>query len=99
MASPTRDSDMPRISVDTLKDWERVRDTFTEAMIKLLEDKLAQEGCSEADKEALRAHALEVRDRTFEAAKPNLRVNGRNFEDHVEEEPGMVARLKLPYQG
>jgi len=72
--------------VDTVDDWERVKTNYTSAIHQVLEAKLGTTIHTQQDREALLAHLLQWRDRTFEVAKQNLRVNGRNFEEYVEEE-------------
>lgn len=103
--------EFPRISVDSLRDWERIKNGYTGAAHSLLESRLG--GKSETERRMLRGqlqrvcclspsvllllcrvrlHVVMLRaylltactqfiDRTFEKAKNNLRVNGRNFED------------------
>ncbi|KAI0687821.1 hypothetical protein BC835DRAFT_1419656 [Cytidiella melzeri] len=80
--------DVPRISVDTLQDWERIKTSYVEAAMKELEDSMKREKKDEASKEALRGHLKRFIERTFEMASKNLRVNGRNFEDMDEDEQG-----------
>jgi len=58
---------------------------FTEAILNTLSQRLASSS-SQHVQEAVLAHLLQWRDRTFQAAKLNLRVNGQNFEDYLEEE-------------
>ena len=58
--------DVPRISVDTLHDWERIKASYTKAAMTELEERLnhPKEGGgkrSESEKETLRAHLRKVR--------------------------------------
>lgn len=58
--------DVPRISVDTLHDWERVKASYTDAAMSELEERMngGKEGGgtrSEGEKEILRAHLRKVR--------------------------------------
>ncbi|EJU05199.1 hypothetical protein DACRYDRAFT_13299 [Dacryopinax primogenitus] len=76
--------DMPRIGVDTFDDLERIKAGFTRQMLALLDEKLSSSSLG-GEGEAIRAHLMAWRDRTFEIAKPNLRVNGINYEDHTKE--------------
>ncbi|KDQ11741.1 hypothetical protein BOTBODRAFT_162571 [Botryobasidium botryosum FD-172 SS1] len=78
--------EIPRVMVDTVDDWEHVKTNYTSAIHQVLEAKLSSTIHTQQDREALLAHLLQWRDRTFEIAKQNLRVNGRNFEDYAEEE-------------
>lgn len=57
---------MPRISVDTLHDWERIKTSYTNAAMGELEARLSdtnEEGGTrtEEEKEVLRAHMRKVR--------------------------------------
>jgi len=74
--------DLPRISVDTSQDWKRVKNDFVSVADKVLLQKLSETGI--ANEDAVRAHLGKWIDATFDAAKPNLRVDGHNFEDYVE---------------
>ncbi|KAF8526849.1 hypothetical protein BU17DRAFT_82268 [Hysterangium stoloniferum] len=67
-------SDITRIQIERVEDWKRVEDNFTTAMLEILSQKLAQ------------SPSEHWRDRTFNAAKQNLRVNGHNLEDYVHDE-------------
>lgn len=58
--------DVPRISVDTLHDWERIKTSYTQAAMAELEERLngPKEGGgkrTEEEKENLRAHMQKVR--------------------------------------
>ncbi|KZT53969.1 hypothetical protein CALCODRAFT_439312 [Calocera cornea HHB12733] len=74
--------DMPRVGVDTFDDLERIKADFTRQMLAVFEQKLAASGLG-TEEEAIKAHLMVWRDKTFEIAKPNLRVNGINYEDHT----------------
>ncbi|KZV91592.1 hypothetical protein EXIGLDRAFT_675884 [Exidia glandulosa HHB12029] len=74
-------AELPRISVDTIQDWQRVTSSLDDALNAALERVISQ-----ADNpDALRAHMKRWKDATLDAAKPNLRVNGHNFEDVAEQ--------------
>lgn len=77
----TSPDSLPRISVDSLDDWKRVTASFDNSLNAAIERVLAKAD----DKAALQAHLKRWRDTTFDAVKPNLRVNGHNFENYVEE--------------
>ncbi|KAI0338175.1 hypothetical protein BDW22DRAFT_1363309 [Trametopsis cervina] len=85
---PHEREDVPRIAVDTLHDWERIKASYTEAAMQELEDSMKKEKKDEHSKEVLRAHLRGFIERTFDMAKKNLRVNGRNFEEMDEDEQG-----------
>ncbi|KAF7790121.1 hypothetical protein EIP86_001073 [Pleurotus ostreatoroseus] len=79
--------EMPRISVDKLQDWERIKRSYTSAAYATLEARIASR--SEADKRMLRGQLQRFIDRTFDKATMNLRINGRNFQDlNPEEQTG-----------
>jgi len=86
---PPRD-DLTRISVDSLQDWQRIKTNYATAAFAALDEELSQSG-STSEREALRLHVQQFIERAFELTRPNLRVNGRNFEevdtDEQEEEP------------
>ncbi|KAI0084635.1 hypothetical protein BDY19DRAFT_898225 [Irpex rosettiformis] len=77
--------DVPRISVDSLADWERIKTSYAEAAMNELEQSY-KERKDEASKEIMRGHLRKFIERTFDMAKKNVRVNGRNFEDLDEDE-------------
>ncbi|KDQ59385.1 hypothetical protein JAAARDRAFT_32946 [Jaapia argillacea MUCL 33604] len=80
--------DLPRVSVDTLQDWQRVRANYEAAILHKLEERLATSPSSH-DRQALLGHVNQFINSTFDIARPNLRVNGRNFEDVDEHEEDM----------
>ncbi|PSS29855.1 hypothetical protein PHLCEN_2v2648 [Hermanssonia centrifuga] len=80
--------ELPRISVDSLHDWERIKASYTDAAMATFETRVASR--SEADKKLLRKHLQKFIDRTFEMSTANLRINGRNFEDLNAEEQGGI---------
>ncbi|KAF8590001.1 hypothetical protein K439DRAFT_1404266 [Ramaria rubella] len=80
--------DVTRIQIERVEDWNRICDNFTDAMLNTLTEKLAKSS-SQHVREAVTAHLLQEstrwRDRTFAAARENLRINGHNLEDYIEE--------------
>ncbi|OBZ75487.1 hypothetical protein A0H81_04700 [Grifola frondosa] len=70
--------DLPRISVETLQDWRRIKANFSSAVFEALDEQLAASRSSLANKEFV--------DRTFEISRPNIRVNGRNLDELNEDE-------------
>ncbi|KAI0328089.1 hypothetical protein GY45DRAFT_1326747 [Cubamyces sp. BRFM 1775] len=80
--------DLPRISVETLDDWRRIKRNYTIAALTALDEQLSGSSSAE-DREALLAHLHRFIDRTFEMARPNVRVNGQNLEDINEDEEDM----------
>ncbi|KAL0951657.1 hypothetical protein HGRIS_008337 [Hohenbuehelia grisea] len=90
MEPPREDS--ARMSIDTVYDWNRVKDDYRKAAL----EKLNTEGLGGPEREALLKHLEQVRvfagvrcvsqeaqhiERVFQLAQPNLRVNGHNFDD------------------
>ncbi|KAH9890703.1 hypothetical protein C8Q73DRAFT_793129 [Cubamyces lactineus] len=80
--------DLPRISVETLDDWRRIKRNYTIAALTALDEQLSG-GSSAEDREALLAHLHRFIDKTFEMARPNVRVNGQNLEEINEDEEDM----------
>ncbi|KAK7681977.1 hypothetical protein QCA50_014940 [Cerrena zonata] len=78
--SPPRE-DLPRISIDSLHDWTRIRTSYTNAATSALNTRLASSHVDDKRAEALRAHMNKLMENTFEMAKMNIRINGKNFED------------------
>ncbi|KAJ3493250.1 hypothetical protein NLJ89_g11064 [Agrocybe chaxingu] len=75
--------DLPRISVDSVHGWQKVRSNYTDATFAALQAQIASRGHSR-ERDAIRAHLEQFIDRTFTLAQPNLRVNGHNFESFDE---------------
>ncbi|KIM21730.1 hypothetical protein M408DRAFT_333274 [Serendipita vermifera MAFF 305830] len=73
-----------RVSVPTVENWEHVKDNVTKAIQAVLNDSLKEGGRDATRKAALEKELMEWRDRMFELATPNLRVNGQNFEEYIE---------------
>jgi hypothetical protein len=57
--SSSSSSDMARISIERVEDWNRIRDNFTDAMLNTLNDRLAQ-GSSQHVRDAVTAHLLQA---------------------------------------
>ncbi|KAA1476601.1 hypothetical protein DENSPDRAFT_933157 [Dentipellis sp. KUC8613] len=79
----------PKISVDARQDWERVKKNFATAVHAHMEELMGglkgREKLSAGEEAKLRANVQRFVDLTFEKAKPNLRVNGRDLEDADED--------------
>ncbi|KAI8998973.1 hypothetical protein BD414DRAFT_454287 [Trametes punicea] len=88
MSMEAQREDLPRISVETLDDWRRIKRNYTIAALTALDEQLS-DGSSSEDREVLLAHLHRFIDRTFEMARPNVRVNGQNLEDINEDEEDM----------
>jgi len=74
--------DLPRISVDTIQQWQRIKSEYRKASIVLLDARLTAKGkVRQQDRDLFITHLHQYIDTVFGIAKPNLRVNGRNFED------------------
>ncbi|KAI0076632.1 hypothetical protein K474DRAFT_1644545 [Panus rudis PR-1116 ss-1] len=81
--SPPRE-DIPRIGVDTIQDWMRIKSSYTAAALSAFETRVA--GIDPARVNALKRQLTKLIDQTFEVSKPNLRINGKNLEDITEDE-------------
>ncbi|EPS97370.1 hypothetical protein FOMPIDRAFT_1052583 [Fomitopsis schrenkii] len=77
---PQHADDLARISLDSIHDWHRLKSNYTSAALRAFDDELAGVQSS-AERDALLAHLHQFVDRTFEMTRPNIRINGRNFED------------------
>ncbi|KAG8934426.1 hypothetical protein FRC01_003100 [Tulasnella sp. 417] len=83
-SNSSRERDQSRICVESIEEWNRVKQNFTDSMVQLLNTKFGER--SSTEKDALLAHLIQWRDKTFEIAKPNVRINGINMEEFTEEE-------------
>ncbi|KAK1218670.1 hypothetical protein PQX77_018631 [Marasmius sp. AFHP31] len=72
-------SDMQRISIDSMSDWERIENNYKTSVISELHSQMRARGL-QGEQEALMAYIQCFLDRTLLLAHPNLRVNGHNFE-------------------
>jgi hypothetical protein len=79
---------IPRITVERQADWLRVQENANAALSQSLEDRLRTLPPDEAQRlrPKLEAELNAVREQMWEMAKPNLRVNGFNYEEYVESE-------------
>ncbi|CAK9783291.1 hypothetical protein CC85DRAFT_282035 [Cutaneotrichosporon oleaginosum] len=77
---------VPRITVERQVEWLRVQENANAALSQSLEDRLSTLPPIEARRlrPKLEAELNAIRDRMWEMAKPNLRVNGFNYEEYVE---------------
>lgn len=78
----------PRITVEREVDWLRVKDKVNKELTQSLEDRIRT---LPPDAQARLRPQLEkemeaIRERMWEMTKPNLRVNGFNYEEYVESE-------------
>jgi len=80
---------IPRISVDSLEDWHRIKQSYTTAAMDAFERRVVSTPRSTQDIDHLREHLKQFIEKTFAMSKPNVRVNGKNFEDINEDEQGM----------
>ncbi|KAH9914713.1 uncharacterized protein B0H18DRAFT_1044371 [Fomitopsis serialis] len=87
---PQHADDMARISLDSIQDWHRLKANYTAAAMSAFEEELSS-ARSTAERDALLKHLQQFIDRTFDMTRPNIRINGRNFEEmdisEEEEEP------------
>jgi len=75
---PARE-DVLRISVDTVHDWNRIKRNYSKAALTLLDETLA--GGNSNLKHDILPHLNHFIEDTFQIVRPNIRVNGRNFDD------------------
>jgi len=72
--------DLPRVSVGSVHDWQKVRTNFKDAAVSQLQERIvAAKGLSQ-ERDVIIAHLDQFIERTFGLAQPNLRINGTNFE-------------------
>ncbi|KAI0648217.1 hypothetical protein C8Q79DRAFT_1008567 [Trametes meyenii] len=88
MSIEAQREDLPRISVETLDDWRRIKRNYTIAALTALDEQLSGNNSTQ-DREVLLAHLHRFIDKTFEMARANIRVNGQNLEDINEDEEDM----------
>ncbi|KAF9489013.1 hypothetical protein BDN71DRAFT_1424269 [Pleurotus eryngii] len=69
-----------RLTIHSVKDWERVKNDYRLTAMAQLEEQIRSQGLA-SQRDALIEHLNRYIERAFELAKPNLRVNGRNYED------------------
>lgn len=83
---------LPRITIEKEEPWLRVQENVNQALADAIEVRLASlPGGAQGEqatklRPALEQHLASVRQRMWEMTKPNLRVNGFNYEDFVESE-------------
>ncbi|KZS99338.1 hypothetical protein SISNIDRAFT_448240 [Sistotremastrum niveocremeum HHB9708] len=89
MSNPSSEGrdDLPRISIETIKDWEKIKTNFSEAVQTCL-DEIISSGRSSHVREAVSAHLTEWQSRLVDAASRNVRVNGHNLEGDGEIDRG-----------
>jgi hypothetical protein len=72
--------EMQRISIDSLKDWHRMKSNFTKAVFEQFDQGIRQNKL-ESERASLLPHLQQYIDTTLEKAKPNVRINGKKFEE------------------
>ncbi|KAI9510373.1 hypothetical protein F5148DRAFT_1281984 [Russula earlei] len=77
--------DIPRIYIDSLPDWHRMKAKFTNAVMERFDQRIRQNGL-ESKRSSLLPHVQQFIDTTFEKAKPNVRINGKKFEELRDED-------------
>ncbi|KAG8904075.1 hypothetical protein FRB99_002311 [Tulasnella sp. 403] len=84
-SSSSRERDQSRINVESIEEWNKIKQSFTEAMSTTLDKKLGAKS-TKIERDAVLAHLMHWRDRTFDLAKENVRVNGIDLEKYQDEE-------------
>jgi len=77
--------DVQRVSIDTINDWKRIKSNFSSAAFAAL-DEVLETSDGSVDKNALLPHIDQFIQKTFEIARANVRVNGRNLYEVPEAE-------------
>ncbi|EPQ58755.1 hypothetical protein GLOTRDRAFT_104409 [Gloeophyllum trabeum ATCC 11539] len=80
--------DLPRVSIETLQDWRRIKYNYERALLEMLDERLAASGLSH-ERDSLIPYIDEFVSSTFQIAKPNVRINGQNSEEIDDEEEEM----------
>ncbi|EIN07591.1 hypothetical protein PUNSTDRAFT_69918 [Punctularia strigosozonata HHB-11173 SS5] len=75
----------PRVLVDSLYAWRNVKESYLAAATSRLGEQLASSGLTE-QRDVLLQHVNEFVGHVFMLTEPNVRVNGKNLEDVVEDE-------------
>ncbi|BEJ13543.1 hypothetical protein CspHIS471_0307170 [Cutaneotrichosporon sp. HIS471] len=77
---------IPRVTVERQVDWLRVQENVNASLKQSLEDRLRTLPPDQARRlrPKLEVELNAIRDRMWEMTKPNLRVNGFNYEEYVE---------------
>ncbi|TFK72584.1 hypothetical protein BDN72DRAFT_928110 [Pluteus cervinus] len=73
--------DFPRVSLESITDWDRVRVNYQRAVVAQV-DALVQQNHLGGEKEALMAHLLQYVDSALSMAQPNLRINGQRLDSY-----------------
>lgn len=71
--------DIPRVSVDTVQDWQRLRSNCKNAALAHLQAQIGATSLGD-EQDTLLSHMNQFIDLSFSTAQPNLRVNGHNYE-------------------
>ncbi|KAH9999016.1 hypothetical protein BJV77DRAFT_1179675 [Russula vinacea] len=77
--------EIPRISIDSLRDWHRMKTKFSKAVLEQFDQTIRQSGL-ESERASLLPHVQQFIDTTFEKAKLNVRINGKKFEELKDED-------------
>ncbi|KAF9567640.1 hypothetical protein CPC08DRAFT_680979 [Agrocybe pediades] len=72
--------EIPRVSMGSVQDWQRVRSNYKDAALSQLRERLATSKSLIQEQESIQSHLQHFIDRTFSLAQANLRINGTNFE-------------------
>ncbi|KZP24883.1 hypothetical protein FIBSPDRAFT_909798 [Athelia psychrophila] len=79
--------DLARISIDTLQEWTLIKSNYLNAAVVRLDALLKAKDINSAEsRDRCLIRINEYVDSVFEMAKPNIRVNGQNFEEISEDD-------------
>ncbi|KAH9977246.1 hypothetical protein BGW80DRAFT_1167156 [Lactifluus volemus] len=81
--------EIPRISIDSLRDWHKIKANFTKAVFEQFDQRVRRDGL-ESERTSLVPLIQQFIDTTFEKAKPNVRINGKKFDDLKDEDDGTL---------
>ncbi|KAK7468770.1 hypothetical protein VKT23_003271 [Stygiomarasmius scandens] len=71
--------EVPRVSLDSVEDWKRIKSTYTDFILAQLEDDNIP-----ADSPVIKYMQRYI-EKSLTSAQSNLRINGRNFESLVDQ--------------
>ncbi|KLO19778.1 hypothetical protein SCHPADRAFT_842726 [Schizopora paradoxa] len=77
--------ELPRVSLDSFQEWQKIQSSLNDEMLVILEEKLQEHNMGQ-HRAILEQYMQQFLKKTFDIAKPNLRVNGRNFDEFDEDE-------------
>ncbi|KAL7416104.1 hypothetical protein BDY24DRAFT_381017 [Mrakia frigida] len=77
------DNPFSRITLDSTKDWDRIKDNITRTLLQAIDQRCAEGNLDPALKEEVTQRTLEWRDQLFALSIPNLRLDGQPFDEFL----------------